>query len=111
MLGTKTKKLVWTILLATAIALPVRATVVTAYRAKSDAVSPEVPKGGYVVVNRLDRTWEEGDIVVFRSADGNKFGRVKGMAESGEVEIERRDEDAFELAAKDVIGRAFLIAR
>ena len=108
----KTKKTLLSVVIAVAIAVPVRAALFSTYRAKTDAVSPEVPKGSYVIVYKLATSFRSGDIVVYRGQDKAMLGRVMDFDKSTDIiRVERRDGNPKELSPTTVIGRAVLNTR
>lgn len=47
--------------------------VINVSRVSGDSMKPEICDGDRIVVSRLDRNYEKGDIVVFRTQDGKKL--------------------------------------
>jgi len=115
------------LLLAAAIALLLRTFVLGIYEATSDAVSPEIPRGSRVLVFKLTRWFEPGDVVVYKSGEKNMLGRVSADIYDGDlptrpgdpipkrvrdrVAIERRGDHPKDIAASDVIGKVVFNTR
>ncbi|HEV3164735.1 MAG TPA: S24/S26 family peptidase [Isosphaeraceae bacterium] len=78
----------------------------------SDAVAPEVPKGGYLLIDKKAASYPVGDIVVVRVEDKNYLGRVVAFNKAaGRLTIGRNGEANREVAVDDVMGRGVLNSR
>ena len=68
----------------------VRQYVLAMYRMESDFAAPAIPKGSHVFVYKLARTFEPGDIVLYRNDRFNLFARVleRGLTD-GNLTVER----------------------
>jgi hypothetical protein len=104
----------WLVMVPTLIvvAFLVKQYVLGVYRAGSDAVSPEITIGSRVFVYKLARTFEPGDIILYRRDGMNMLGRVVQDGPSGgKLMIERRDQAPQAVAIADVIGRVVFNTR
>src|SRR5947209_4591966 len=73
------------------------------------AVTPEVPEGAHLLIDKKAKTYAVGDIVIFRVDGGNYLGRVIAMAkETGFVTLGRNGEADRRLTMKEIIGRGVL---
>ena len=100
------------VVVVVAVLLPVRAAVAQTYRAASDAASPEIPQGSYVLVFKLARTYRPGDIIVYRQDEKAMLARVAALDEEPDaIAVQRRDGAAFTIARSSIIGRAVLNTR
>jgi hypothetical protein len=83
-----------------------------AMRVSTDAVSPEVPKDAWLLIDKKATTWEAGDIVVFRQDGLNFLGRVVAIEKArGRLTIGRNGEATREIAVADLLGRGALNTR
>ncbi|MFN7139882.1 MAG: S26 family signal peptidase, partial [Limisphaerales bacterium] len=99
--------------IAVAIALVLRTFVVAPFYAVSNAASPEVPKGSWVLVFKMTRSFKPGDVVVFKKGGRDKLGRVwdqfyRADSNEGIVKIEG---DHTEILHRDVVGKVIFNTR
>jgi hypothetical protein len=83
-----------------------------AMRVTTDAVSPEVPKDGWLLIDKKASTWTTGDIVVFRQDGRNYLGRVVAIDKAaGRLTISRNGEKDRKIAIADLLGRGVVNSR
>jgi hypothetical protein len=83
-----------------------------AMRVTTDAVSPEVPKDGWLLIDKKAASWAPGDIVVFRQEGRNYLGRVVAFDRGkGSVTVARNGEKSREVPVADLLGRGVLNTR
>jgi hypothetical protein len=76
------------------------------------AVSPEVPRGAHLLIDKKAPAYAAGDIVIYRAGGNNYLGRVVSVdKESGRLTLGRNGEDNRHVAAGDVVGRGVLNTR
>ncbi len=81
-------------------------------RVTTDAVSPEVPKDAWLLIDKKASTWTPGDIIVFRHGGGNYLGRVMAVDKAaGRLQVGRNGEKERQIAVADVLGRGVLNTR
>ena len=82
-------------------------------RVETDAVSPEIPRHSRVLIYRLARTFEPGDIVAYRYKDGRAMvARVVEFDKAtGRLTVDRNDSEPKIIALSNVIGRAICNTR
>jgi hypothetical protein len=103
------KKFALCFLIACAIAVPVRACVITPYRISGDSVTPELPKGCLAFVYRLTSDFKPGDIVAYHAGENTFVGRLES-ATATSLKVSRRDEKA-DVPRERVIGRVVMATR
>jgi signal peptidase I len=103
------RKLAIGLLIAVAIALPVRACLLTPYRIAGNSVAPEVRKGSLILVYRLASDFQSGDLVVYRNGDNDFVGRCES-ATAAALQVSRNDQRA-EVPRDAIIGRVILNTR
>jgi len=100
------------VVVVAAILLPIRAAVAQTYHAASDAASPEIPQGSYILVFKLAKTYQPGDIIVYRQDDKAMLARVVALGEEPDaITVQRRDAAAFRIPRPSIVGRAVLNTR
>jgi tRNA A-37 threonylcarbamoyl transferase component Bud32 len=103
---------VLTVVIAVAISLVTRTFVLQEFWIANDAVSPAIPQGSRAFVYKLARTFEPGDIVVYRHEGGAWSGRVAQPGpKDGVLLIERRSQSPQPVPMSDVVGRVILNTR
>ena len=81
-------------------------------RVSSKAITPEVPEGAYLLIDKKASSYVAGDIVVFREDDRNYLGRVLSFDKVADrMTIARNGELNREVRAADLIGRGVLNTR
>jgi signal peptidase I len=108
-LARRAKRLAIQVLIALAIALPVRACVITPYRIVSDSMEPELKKGSLALVYRLTSEFQPGDIVAYQNGDTTFVARCESATPVG-WKVSRRDEH-LEVTREKIIGRVVLATR
>jgi serine/threonine protein kinase len=94
-----------------ALALLVRQYVLGVYHIKTSALRAEVPRGSLVFVFKPARTFEPGNVIVYRHGRNAMVARV---VEGGPVDnllVQRNDEPPYRVAGSDVVGLVVLVAR
>ena len=98
--------------LVVVIAWVLRAFVIGSYRAETDAVSPEIPRGSWMLVYKLARTFEPGDILAYWHEGKVLVGRVAEVEpRDGVVRVQRRQAAPESLAAANIIGKVVFNTR
>ena len=78
----------------------------------TDAVSPEVPRDGWLLIDKKATSWAPGDIVVFRQDGRNYLGRVIAFDRlAGRLRIARNGEPERVIAVANILGRGVLNTR
>ena len=104
------KKTTRSLLIALVIALAIRAVAVQAYMVTGDAVSPAIPKGQRLLVNRLTSLFKTNDIVVYTLGDENRVGLVKQVLnDERALRVARQGEENKTVALDNVIGKVFFL--
>ncbi len=105
------RSLIWELPLAALIAVALLM-VIAPLRLKTDAVDPEIPKGSYVIANRLSKQFEERDIVAFRRNGQVWLGRaISAGPTQGVLEVARSGEANQAVQATDIIGKVIFHTR
>ena len=83
-----------------------------AMRVMTTAVSPEVPKGAWLLIDKKASSYVAGDIVIFRDAGNNYLGRVVAVDKAaGGVTVGRNGEENRVIAVTALAGRGVLNTR
>lgn len=78
----------------------------------TDAVAPEIPRNGWLLLDKKASSWVVGDIVVFRQGTNNYLGRVIASHEAGDrLTVGRNGEKNREIRVADLLGRGVLNSR
>jgi hypothetical protein len=94
------------------LALAVRHSVAEEFYAASDAAAPMIPRGSRMLVYKLARSFQAGDVIVFRHPDGHaRMGTVKSQNPSGEVIVSRIGHPDEIVPLERVVGRVVLNTR
>ncbi|MFA6564959.1 MAG: protein kinase [Verrucomicrobiia bacterium] len=110
--ASRKRRILIDVLVGLALAITVRAFVLTPYQAATDAVSPEIPQGSYVLVLKLARTYAPGDIVVYQSGAKAMLGRVAQAGPlNGALQIERRNGPPQSIPFSSVVGKVIFNSR
>jgi hypothetical protein len=82
-------------------------TLVRVFRAATDAVAPDIPRGSRMLVYKLASTFRPGDVVAFRSAEGlTKLGIVQSVNDKDSSLTVMRNKEPEEIVERGkVIGR------
>ncbi len=109
------RKLPLRIAIALVLAFLVRYAVAESFYVTGNGVAPLIPRGARVMVFKLATTFNPGDVIVYRGADGsNLLGTIKCQSTSGVWIVERNNDKAKEthnVPPEMVIGRVFLNTR
>jgi len=90
----------------------VRMNVLASYQATTDAVSPEIPHGSYVMVFKLARAYSPGDIIVYRAGNKAILGRVAQTGPvDGTLQVERRNKPPQPIPISSVAGKVIFNTR
>ena len=106
----RVRRLARQLIIAAAIAIPIRAFAVAPYRAAGASVAPEVPAGSHVLAWRIAPTFIPGDIAVYREGDHAFLGRVTSIGTDGIV-IARNNQPEQAVPRDSIIGRVILTTR
>ena len=98
------------LIIALAIALPIRAFALAPYRAVGAEVAPEIRPGSRVLAWTIAPTFTPGDIAVYRKDDHAFLGRVAGVSASGIV-IANNHHPEQTVPRDFIIGRVILSTR
>jgi hypothetical protein len=83
-----------------------------AMEVSSAAVSPEVPKGAHLLLDKKAVAYAVGDIVVVRVEGKNYLGRVVAVEKkAGRLTLGRNGEANRQVSIRDVVGRGVLNTR
>ena len=94
------------------IVIVLHAFVIASYRAETDAVSPEIPRGSWMLVYKLACTFGPGDIIVHRREGKFIVGRVvEAGPRDGVVRVQRRQASPESVAAANIIGKVVFNTR
>ncbi len=106
------KNQVWELPLALAVMLAIFTFLLANLQIQSDAAGPEIPRGSYVIANRLARQFSPGDMVAYRHETGNRIARVASAGPiNGALQIVRRDTPAESIPAESIIGKIIFNTR
>ncbi|HPS54871.1 MAG TPA: S26 family signal peptidase [Sedimentisphaerales bacterium] len=111
-LKKETRKLPIKLVLVLVIALSIRVVAFEAFKIQTDAVSQAAPQNTRVLINKLVKNFDKGDIVTFHK-DGYNFafiGIVKEINENKqEYVIGRNNEEDILISRENIIGKAFFL--
>ena len=96
--------------IAVAIALPLRAFALIPYRAAGSSLAPEIPNGAHFIAWRIAPQFTAGDVAVYREGDHSFLGRVTSADENGIV-IARNNEPERTIPLDAIIGRVIVTTR
>jgi hypothetical protein len=83
-----------------------------AMRVMTAAVSPEVPKDAWLLIDKKASAYVAGDIVIFRDSGNNYLGRVVAVDKAaGRVTVGRNGEENRVIAVAQLAGRGVLNTR
>jgi serine/threonine protein kinase len=92
--------------------LLVRTFVLTPYRLASDSLDAVIPKGSWLFIYRLQRTFSPGDIVAYGHTDSLVYvGRVTASSASGNISITRNDQPPTPIPLSSIIGKVVFNTR
>ncbi len=107
-LRTRWHKAWVTLLLAVAIALPVRMFLISLYVVKGDGAAPEIPMGSRIAVWKVARTFSASDIIAYRHNDDTYVGRF-ARREGENIAVSRNGSPDEVVAPARVIGRVISV--
>jgi hypothetical protein len=106
------KALVWELPLTVVVMLTIFSFFLAHFQMQSDQASPEVPRGSFVIANRLSRHFSAGEFVAYREEDEKRIARVAmGGPVNGELQIERRNAPVESIPADRIIGKIIFNTR
>ena len=108
-MASKLKKLTIHLLIATAIAVPVRQCLATPVHVTTDAVAPELPNGSWALVYRLTSEFQPGDVVAYQVGSKLWVARYKSGTPSV-IQLTRNNEQ-LEVPRNTAIGKVVLASR
>jgi hypothetical protein len=83
-----------------------------AMRVMTAAVTPEVPKGAWLLIDKKAASYVADDIVIFRDGGNNYLGRVVAVDKgTGRVTVGRNGEENRVIAVTQLSGRGVLNTR
>jgi hypothetical protein len=97
-------------LLAFLILLPLRTFAISPYRMATDDVSPLVPRGSWLLVNKLSTSYSPGDVVVFTGEDFKAIVAVIKKTSGSQIVISRKDGDLL-IDDHLIVGKVVLQSR
>ena|SRR3954471_24816324 len=103
------KKLALTVLIVTAIALPVRQCIALPVRVPTDNVAPELPKGCRALVYRLASHFQPGDIVAYQSE--SQLMAARFVSATGDSVNVARNNESSTIPRGSIVGRIVLVTR
>jgi signal peptidase I len=109
-LRKRSRSLGLSLLVAICVAIPVRLVIAQSFRAVSDAASPEIPRGSFVLVYKLAGEYQAGDIVLYQDGPTAMLGRVVAVQAAG-LRVARKGEEVRMVPRTALIGRAVLNTR
>ncbi len=109
------RKLPWQIGIALVLAFAVRFSIAQAFIIPGDSVSPMVPRGSRVLVYKLARSFNPGDVMVYRIGPGEfRVGIVVCQRSDGEWVVQKNHGAGKEITnvpQEQIVGRVFLNTR
>jgi len=96
------------LLIGVALALAVKTWVLGSYRVSGDSLSPEIPRGSYVLAWKPAATFRSGDLIVYRHEGRILGGRVEG-SDAASLDVNRNGMSAERIARKTVCGRIITV--
>ena len=103
------RKGIITLLIAVAIAVPIRQCLALPITVATDAVSPELRKGNFALVYRLASNFEVGDVLAYKQEGKIFVGRFVS-SEEGQVLVSRFEQEKT-VAQDSVIGKIVISTR
>lgn len=87
-------------------------TAAEAMRVMTAAVTPEVPQGAWLLIDKKASSYAAGDIVIFRDGGNNYLGRVVAVDKgAGRVTVGRNGEENRVIDVSQLAGRGVLNTR
>jgi signal peptidase I len=95
----------WTfrVLIAFAIALPLRAAVIAPYRVMGNSTAPELRSGSWVLAYKLASDFQPGDLLIYRDGDSEFTARCE-VATPETLKVSRNNV-GLEIPRPRVVGR------
>ena len=108
-----TRKLLWGVAVAIVGVVVVWAFFLKLVRTETDALTPELQPGSHVLLYRLARSFEPGDIIVYRHNDGRAvLARVIQFDKAqGQLVVGRNNAELNAIPVSKVVGRAIWNSR
>ncbi|MFN0126988.1 MAG: protein kinase domain-containing protein [Verrucomicrobiales bacterium] len=97
-----------TIVPALAIAVLLRTFVLQSFQVATNAATPEIPRGSYVLTWKLARAFTPGDLVVYRHENRPNVGRVT-RSERGVVLVGRNGAEDFRVPRQNISGKVISV--
>jgi hypothetical protein len=92
--------------------LAVRFSVAQEFYVPSDVAAPMIPRGSRILVYKLAESFQQGDVVVFRSAGGEAWmGTVETSDAQGNLTVSRKGYPQSIVPRRSIIGRVVLNTR
>ena len=109
-LKKKTRKTLITIAVALVIVLAIRAVAFEAFRVTSDVVSPVIPNGSRVLINKLTGNFKVDDVIVFRAEKQAMVGIIKTIESDRDgVIVSRKNREDMFVSKDKIVGKAFIL--
>jgi hypothetical protein len=97
---------------ALVLAIAVRQCVAEVFYVPGNSVAPAVPRGSRVFVYKLAKSFNPGDVVVYRVANGEfRVGIVQREDHAGGWFIHKNGEPIQDISQGNIVGRVFLNTR
>jgi hypothetical protein len=101
--------------IALVLAFAVRYAVAQAFYIPGNAVSPVIPRGSGILVYKLAKSLDPGDVIVYRLPDGvYRVGIIIRQSQDGGWLTEKNNgstKERTDVARQDIVGRVFLNTR
>lgn len=82
------------------------------FKVSTEAVTPEIPRGAHVLIDKQTSAYLAGDIVVYRVEDKSYLGRAIAVDQAaGHMTVGRNGEANRQVEISEVIGRGVLNTR
>jgi len=113
LLSLKRTRLVIGLLVAIAMMFTIRSAVAEVFVVPVAALEPELPQGSRVLVYKLDRSYNPGQIIVYRHQSGQAYlGRVdRADRSTGEIFVTRNGSQLESVSPSTIIGRVVMNTR
>jgi uncharacterized protein YijF (DUF1287 family) len=97
------------------LAFAVRYAVAQSFYVPGNSVSPAIPRGSRILVYKLAKSFDPGDVVVYRFANGEfRVGIIVHQSHDGGWLVEKNNgstKERTDVARQDIVGRVFLNTR
>ena len=95
------------VVISLALALVIRTTTLQVFHLVTNAVTPVVPKGARVVVNKLTKDFVIGDIIIYKEGKRNIVGQAKNVDVDGKILVSSKVREDKLVNKEAIVGRAF----